>query len=117
MAAFFGLDLFDPSASDEPATSTDDSDLLLSASELEQRERKIPPRSKTAVDLRAEASKYPIGTVRIRRVEIVRIKRDVNMFIMIPFPAGPAWHPPTARGTSLPCLPSLSRATSSTSSS
>ena len=90
MAAFFGLDLFDPSASDEPATSTDDSDLLLSASELEQRERKIPPRSKTAVDLRAEASKYPIGTVRIRCVEIAlpkqRMERDDNMFIMIPFP-------------------------------
>ncbi len=73
---FVGFDLFDPSVSDEPVSLQDDLDLLPSAADFlgtssfsrspSNKSNGPPVRSKTSVDLRAEAKNDPIGTVRIR---------------------------------------------------
>ena len=64
--AFLGLDLFDPSSSDEPVS-------LGVADHDEVKANRPPPRSKTSVDLRAEAARDPVGTVRIRSVQSLLI--------------------------------------------
>ncbi len=66
MAAFLGLDLFDPSCSDEPVASATSLEDLPSASSVLEQSR--PPRSLTSIDLasRMRQDKDPVGTVKIR---------------------------------------------------
>ncbi len=69
--AFLGLDLFDPSSSDEPVSLGDlpTMEEFVAAKASSVVAARPPPRSKTAVDLRglrAQAARDPVGTVRIR---------------------------------------------------